>query len=65
MSTRTKGSKKITVFLMIASIVFLIIGIRFIFDESSQVPLWVPVGAFAVSTWLSIIRFRIEKGGRE
>ena len=63
MSTRTKGSKKITVFLMIASIVFLIIGIRFIFDESSQVPLWVPVGAFAASTWLSIIRFRIEKGG--
>lgn len=65
MSTRTKGSKKITVLLIIASIVFLIIGIRFIFDESSQVPLWVPVGAFAVSTWLSIIRFWIEKGGRE
>ncbi len=35
-----------------------------IFDESGLVPLWVPVGAFAASSWISIIRFRISKGGR-
>ena len=65
MSREINGHRMISVLLMIASIVLLLIGAVFIFNGSSQVPLWVPVGAFAVSTWLSIIRFWIEKGGRE
>lgn len=64
MSKEINGHGMISVLLMIASVVFLLIGAVFIFNESAQVPLWVPVGAFAASTWLSVIRFRII-GGRK
>ena len=64
MSREINGHRMISVLLMIASIVLLLIGVIFIFNTSSQVPLWVPVGAFAASSWLSVIRFRII-GGRK
>ena len=56
------NKKTVSIILLILSVILLVIGGVFIFNESAQVPLWVPVGAFAISSWLSIIRWKIEKG---
>ena len=56
------NKKTVSIILLILSVMLLVIGGVFIFNESAQVPLWVPVGAFAISSWLSIIRWKIEKG---
>ena len=56
--------KTVSIILLILSVILLLIGGVFIFNESAQVPLWVPVGAFAISSWLSIIRWKIVRGGR-